>query len=141
MFAMSHRFGKNNVQEYIIYSDDEGDTWKFSTQSAYNGGDESKLVELADGTVMISVRQGGQRGYNKSTDGGVTWGTQAKWADISGTACNGDILYVNKHVLLHSYPNNGSRKNLTIKAALMTVNHGAILMWFAHLGQVTQPWT
>lgn len=117
MFAMSHRFGKNNVQEYIIYSDDEGNTWKFSTQSAYSGGDESKLVELADGTVMISVRQSGQRGYNKSTDGGVTWGTQAKWADISGCACNADILYVNKHVMLHSYPNNGSRKNLTIKAS------------------------
>lgn len=120
MFAMSHRFivnGKRSIQEYIIYSDDEGDTWKFSTQSAYNGGDESKLVELADGTVMISVRQGGQRGYNKSTDGGVTWGTQAKWADISGCACNADILYVNKHVMLHSYPNNGSRKNLTIKAS------------------------
>ena len=117
MFAMSHRFANNNVQEYIIYSDDEGKTWKFSTQSAYSGGDESKLVELADGTVMISVRQGGQRGYNKSTDGGVTWGTQAKWADISGCACNGDILYVNKHVMLHSYPNNGSRKNLTIKAS------------------------
>lgn len=117
MFAMSHRFANNNVQEYIIYSDDEGNTWKFSTQSAYSGGDESKLVELADGTVMISVRQSGQRGYNKSTDGGVTWGTQAKWADISGCACNGDILYVNKHVMLHSYPNNGSRKNLTIKAS------------------------
>lgn len=117
MFAMSHRFGKNNVQEYIIYSDDEGNTWKFSTQSAYSGGDESKLVELADGTVMISVRQGGQRGYNKSTDGGVTWGTQAKWADIDGNACNGDILYVNKHVMLHSYPNNGKRKNVTIKAS------------------------
>lgn len=117
MFAMSHRFANNNIQEYIIYSDDEGATWKFSTQSAYSGGDESKLVELADGTVMISVRQGGQRGYNKSTDGGVTWGTQAKWADISGCACNGDILYVNKHVMLHSYPNNGSRKNLTIKAS------------------------
>ena len=117
MFAMSHRFGKNNVQEYIIYSDDEGNTWKFSTQSAYSGGDESKLVELADGTVMISVRQSGQRGYNTSTDGGVTWGTQAKWADIDGNACNGDILYVNKHVMLHSYPNNGSRKNVTIKAS------------------------
>lgn len=117
MFAMSHRFGKNNVQEYIIYSDDEGNTWKFSTQSAYSGGDESKLVELADGTVMISVRQGGQRGYNKSTDGGVTWGTQAKWADIDGNACNGDILYVNKHVMLHSYPNDGKRKNVTIKAS------------------------
>lgn len=120
MFAMSHRFivnGNRSIQEYIIYSDDEGDTWKFSTQSAYNGGDESKLVELADGTVMISVRQSGQRGYNTSTDGGVTWGTQAKWADIDGNACNGDILYVNKHVMLHSYPNNGKRKNVTIKAS------------------------
>lgn len=120
MFAMSHRFavnGGNNIQEYIIYSDDEGDTWKFSTQSAYSGGDESKLVELADGTVMISVRQSGQRGYNTSTDGGITWGTQAKWADIDGNACNGDILYVNKHVMLHSYPNNGKRKNVTIKAS------------------------
>lgn len=117
MFAMSHRFANNNVQEYIIYSDDEGDTWKFSTQSAYSGGDESKLVELADGTVMISVRQNGQRGYNKSTDGGVTWGTQAKWADINGNTCNGDILYVNKHVMLHSYPNDGKRKNVTIKAS------------------------
>ena len=120
MFAMSHRFivnGKRSIQEYIIYSDDEGATWKFSTQSAYNGGDESKLVELADGTVMISVRQSGQRGYNKSTDGGVTWGTQAKWADIDGNACNGDILYVNKHVMLHSYPNDGKRKNVTIKAS------------------------
>lgn len=120
MFAMSHRFivnGKRSIQEYIIYSDDEGNTWKFSTQSAYNGGDESKLVELADGTVMISVRQSGQRGYNTSTDGGVTWGTQAKWADIDGNACNGDILYVNKHVMLHSYPNDGKRKNVTIKAS------------------------
>lgn len=117
MFAMSHRFANNNVQEYIIYSDDEGNTWKFSTQSAYSGGDESKLVELADGTVMISVRQSGQRGYNTSTDGGVTWGTQAKWADIDGNACNGDILYVNKHVMLHSYPNDGKRKNVTIKAS------------------------
>lgn len=117
MFAMSHRFANNNVQEYIIYSDDEGNTWKFSPQSAYSGGDESKLVELADGTVMISVRQNGQRGYNKSTDGGVTWGTQAKWADINGNACNGDILYVNKHVMLHSYPNDGKRKNVTIKAS------------------------
>lgn len=120
MFAMSHRFivnGNRSIQEYIIYSDDEGDTWKFSTQSAYNGGDESKLVELADGTVMISVRQSGQRGYNTSTDGGVTWGKQAKWADIDGNACNGDILYVNKHVMLHSYPNDGSRKNVTIKAS------------------------
>ncbi len=117
MFAMSHRFATSGIQEYIIYSDDEGETWKMSPKSAYNGGDESKLVELADGTVMISVRQSGNRGFNTSTDGGMTWGTQTTSSDISGNACNADILYYNKHVLLHSYVNNGSRKNVTVKAS------------------------
>ncbi len=117
MFAMSHRFSGSGIQEYIIYSDDEGATWKMSPKSAYNGGDESKLVELADGTVMISVRQSGNRGFNTSTDGGMTWGTQTTNSNISGNACNADILYYNKHVLLHSYVNNGSRKNLTVKAS------------------------
>lgn len=119
MFAMSHRFTGKAIQEYIIYSDDEGETWQMSPNSAYSGGDESKLVELADGTVMISVRQSGKRGYNTSTDGGMTWGTQGRWDDINGVACNGDILYFNENVLLHSYINNGSaRKNLTVKASL-----------------------
>lgn len=118
MFAMSHRFANSAIQEYIIYSDDEGATWNMSPNSAYNGGDESKLVELADGTVMISVRQNGNRGFNTSTDGGMTWGSQTTNSDISGNACNADILYYNKHILLHSYLNNGKRKNLTIKASL-----------------------
>ncbi len=117
MFAMSHRFANTGIQEYIIYTDDEGATWKMSPKSAYSGGDESKLVELADGTVMISVRQSGNRGFNTSTDGGMTWGTQTTNSDISGNACNADILYYNKHVLLHSYVNNGSRKNVTVKAS------------------------
>ncbi len=115
LFAMSHRLtGTSAIQEYIIYSDDEGETWKMSTQSAYSGGDESKLVELADGTVMISVRQGGNRGFNKSTDGGLTWGAQSTNSTISGNACNGDILYYNKHLLVHSYVNNSSRKNVSV---------------------------
>lgn len=117
MFAMSHRFATGAIQEYIIYSDDEGETWKMSPKSAYNGGDESKLVELADGTVMISVRQTGKRGFNTSTDGGMTWGTQTTNADINGNPCNADILYYNNKVLLHSYINNGSRKNVTVKAS------------------------
>lgn len=47
----------------------------------------------------------------------MTWGTQTTNSNISGNACNADILYYNKHVLLHSYVNNGSRKNLTVKAS------------------------
>lgn len=118
MFAMSHRFSTGAYQEYIIYSDDEGATWKMSTQSAYSGGDESKLVELKDGTVMISVRQNGNRGFNTSTDGGITWGTQSTNSGINGNACNGDILYYSPRILVHSYVNNANRQNLTIAASL-----------------------
>ncbi len=118
MFAMSHRFTTGSIQEYIIYSDDEGLTWHMSPNSAYSGGDESKLVELADGTVMISVRQSGNRGFNTSTDGGMTWGAQTTNSAISGNACNADVLYYNKHILVHSYINNASRQNLTVCVSL-----------------------
>ena len=117
MFAMSHRFTSGNIQEYIIYSDDEGKNWKMSPNSAFDGGDESKLVELADGTVMISVRRSGPRGFNTSSDGGMTWGEQWNNSTISGNACNGDILYYGKNVLLHSYVNNSARKNVSVCAS------------------------
>lgn len=118
MFAMSHRFTTGSIQEYIIYSDDEGQTWHMSPNSAYSGGDESKLVELADGTVMISVRQSGNRGFNTSTDGGITWGAQTTNSGISGNACNADVLYYSNHILVHSYINNASRQNLTVCVSL-----------------------
>ncbi len=118
MFAMSHRFTSGGIQEYIIYSDDEGQTWQMSPNSAYSGGDESKLVELADGTVMISVRQSGNRGFNTSKDGGITWGAQTTNSGISGNACNADVLYYNNHILVHSYINNSARQNLTVCVSL-----------------------
>lgn len=126
MFAMCSKFEENssNMYEYVIYSDDEGETWNISEEYAYNPSDESKLVELKDGTVMISVRQSGNRGFNTSNDGGNTWNGQYKNSGISGNACNADILYYGKRVLLHSYINNGSRKNVTI-----AVSHDSGTTW------------
>lgn len=79
------------LNNYIVYSDDNGLTWKVS-EKAFSSGDEAKVAELSDGTVLISVRRSGQRGYNRSTDGGETWGTQGTWSGLSVNACNGDIL-------------------------------------------------
>lgn len=117
MFAMSHRFDDSTYEEYIIYSDDNGATWNLSSESAYSGGDESKLVELSDGTVMISVRQNGNRGFNRSEDGGDTWGEQYQNAQIPGNGNNADVLYFDKRVLLHTYVNDNSRKQLYITAS------------------------
>ena len=73
----------NNSNDYLFYSTDDGATWHIDATPVYTGGDEAKLEQLADGTLIASVRQAGNRGFNtgtytKNTDGTVTfnWGTQ-----------------------------------------------------------------
>ena len=71
-------------------------------------------MELRDGTVLISVRQSGPRGCNRSSDGGETWGTQGTWPEMTVNACNGDILRLNDTTLLHSVPNSMNRENVSL---------------------------
>ena len=101
--------GKVNgtTNEYIIYSDDEGDTWKLSTSAAFTGADESKLEIMNDNSLLVSVRRGGynthaNRGYNRTTgdasgDGINSWGTQGNWgSEMYANGCNADMMYYNR---------------------------------------------
>ena len=72
------------------------------------------MVELADGRVLMSIRQNGKRGYNISSDGGHTWGKQQLWDDICTNACDGDIIRYDRKTLLHSVPNSMKRENVSI---------------------------
>ena len=116
---------------YILYSTDNGTNWRMSNALAYSGGDESKLEQLNDGSLLLSVRQSGDRGWNTATydlneDGTVTfhWGTQYRASDIWGNACNADILYYSRatdgegDILLHSYINTGGRESLQLSMSL-----------------------
>ena len=110
----------NRLDNFVVYSDDNGLTWKVS-KMAYQGGDEAKLMELVDGRVLISVRQNGARGYNYSTNGGLAWGTQGRWECMKSNACNGDMLRLaatdcgdSCNILLHSIPNSMERRNVSI---------------------------
>ena len=105
-FAMNGKVG-GTTNEYILYSDDEGATWKVAPTAAYNGADESKLEIMNDNSLLLSVRRGGwnsmaNRGYNRTTgdasgDGINAWGSQAIWPDImNANGCNADILYYNR---------------------------------------------
>ena len=98
---------------YVIYSDDNGITWHRS-QLAFEGGDEAKLMELTDGSVLISVRRNGARGFNTSTDGGQTWGAQGTWPEMTVNACNGDMLRLDDTTLLHSITNSINREDVSI---------------------------
>lgn len=116
---------------YILYSTDNGTTWRLSNALAYSGCDESKLEQLSDGSLLVSVRQSGNRGWNKATytkngDGTVTfnWGTQYRTSDITGNACNADIINYGREagigddVLIHSYINSSARESLQLAMSL-----------------------
>ncbi|MBR6456361.1 MAG: exo-alpha-sialidase, partial [Prevotella sp.] len=116
---------------YVIYSTDNGETWRLSKSVAYSGGDESKLEQMNDGSLLLSVRQNGNRGWNtatysKNADGTVDfkWGTQKRTGDIWGNACNADILYYSRKtdgkedIMLHSYINTGGRESLQLAMSL-----------------------
>ena len=105
---------------YVVYSDDNGETWHISGRASQRG-DEAKVVELADGRILMSIRHEGERWYNISEDGGETWQPETSaWTDLVATACNGDIIRYSseneggKNVLLHSLPCAESRKNVTV---------------------------
>jgi len=105
---------ENRLDNYAMWSDDCGQTWDISTL-AYKGGDEAKVVELADGRILMSVRQHGKRGWNISEDGGQTWGEQQRWEDMVTTACDGDIIRAADTLLLQSLPNSmRCRENVSI---------------------------
>lgn len=116
---------------YILYSTDNGETWRLSNKVAYSGTDESKLEQLNDGSLLLSVRQNGDRGWNtatytKNADGTVTfnWGTQKRTGYIWGNACNADIIYYSRategkdDIMLHSYINTSGRESLQLSMSI-----------------------
>lgn len=112
-----------SLNNYLFYSDDEGKTWHVSNK-AFDGGDEAKVVELADGSILMSIRNKhkGERIYTISKDNGVTWGKAGRWPELIEPACNGDIIRYtlqsdgsDKNRLLHSIPNDPKvRKNVSV---------------------------
>ena len=109
----------------IISSTDEGEHWTLGPATAYAGGDESKLEEMNDGSLLISVRQSGARGFNTGNADGTEWGTQWRNSQITANACNADILYYSRSIdnerdiMLHTYlKNTGSRQNLTLAMSI-----------------------
>ena len=111
-------------QCYILSSADNGDTWTLGPANAYAGCDESKLEQLNDSTLLVSVRQSGNRGFNTGSADATSWGTKWRNSAISGNACNADILVYSRltegkpNVMLHTYIKSGSRENLTLSRSL-----------------------
>lgn len=100
LFVLNVREGTDLfIKNYVMYSDDGGDTWKVSKNAPENssssGGNEAKIVELNDGSLLMAIRPGSpyKRRLAKSTDNGETWGPAEVRNDLPSSSSNGDIIY------------------------------------------------
>ncbi len=110
---------------HVFASDDRGKTW-YLIDNAIQPGDESKIVELADGSWMINSRVNG-KGYryiHTSTDEGKTWQTKPDTMLVD-PGCNASIIRYtsinngdDKNRLLFSNANmKDARSNMTIRVS------------------------
>ncbi len=114
----------------VIYSDDHGTTWNIYTTGLTNNGtpagygDESHVVEMNNGNLMMSSRRSGVSGvtgrrFRTSADNGATWSAAIENATFFDPRCNGDFIRYSttldgydKSVLLHSLPNDNDADGL-----------------------------
>ena len=129
----------------VIYSDDFGGSWNVLGTVADRpapSGDEPKVEELPDGTVVLSSRKGGGRYFNlftftDNTFTTGTWGMAASSNDISGglrfgsNSTNGEIMLVRAirkddgkkcDLMLQSVPAGNGRSDVTIYYKEMQYN-------------------
>ena len=119
----------------VVYSDDFGSTWKLlgnPATSPISNGDEAKVEELPDGSVILSSRNGpfgtGRLfnifTYSTPATGEGNWGTTGSLnIGPSGRGTNGEILVVKArkadtkepvYLAFQSLPDGPDRKNVTI---------------------------
>lgn len=116
-----------NLQKggHVFGSNDHGKSW-FVIDTAIKPFDESKIIELADGTWMINsrVQRLGHRYVHLSTDQGKTWISQPD-TTLTDPACNASIIRYSsvaqghdKDRLLFCNANSKTaRENLTVRVS------------------------
>ncbi|MHC1768022.1 MAG: exo-alpha-sialidase [Verrucomicrobiia bacterium] len=75
---------------FVLYSDDRGKTWHRSgLVPAEQGGNENQLVALADGRILMDIRQEGSthRWWSESSDDGLTWFERRPGIKVTPVMC------------------------------------------------------
>lgn len=123
------------VQQYVVrhdganwavsaWSDDHGATWQAGTPVG-PGADENKVVELADGRLMLNSRARPYRAVAYSADGGATWSDLRPDSALVDPGNNGSIIRVAPAaasdgalahwLLLSNTADSTNRRNLTVR--------------------------
>ena len=104
-----------------FYSDDAGATWTPST-TAFPHMDESALVELSDGRVLINMRNAHAnascdcRAIATSSDGGATFTTPVQYdPTLIEPVCQGSLMRVGSKVYFANPADRSARANITVR--------------------------
>ena len=121
---------------HVLYSDDSGKTWRRSNVIKPTCN-ESQVVQLSDGRLMINMRsqentgagrpRNGYRSVALSHDGGATWSEPHFDEHLGDPVCQASLIRYDEERLLFSNPNppvspeRGRRIRMTLR---MSVDDG-----------------
>jgi len=120
--------GTGHYYSHIIYSDDQGQRWQRGGSTPQHQVNECEAVELADGRLMLNMRNYDRTQKNRqvavSDDGGLTWKDQRFDLALIEPICQAAIERFSwpgaesQSVILFSNPASQSgRVNLTVRAS------------------------
>tara|TARA_B100001123_G_scaffold404474_1_gene493853 strand:+ start:8847 stop:10019 length:1173 start_codon:yes stop_codon:yes gene_type:complete len=117
---------------HTLYSDDGGETWKVSSLIKPTCN-ESQIVELSDGRLMMNMRsqdfadtsrpRNGYRSISFSKDGGETWTDPIYDDELGDPRCQASLIRFDEKRLLFSNPNPpikpdiGERVRMTVRVS------------------------
>src|SRR5690606_29835701 len=112
--------GTQKDHSHVIYSDDNGKTWRSGAPTPGEGVGECTVSELSDGRLMLNMRTGntGTRSYCISEDGGETWGELQTDLNLIDPSCQGSLLATElqgEHTLFFSNAASVERTHMTVK--------------------------
>ena len=105
------------ADDYIFYSTDDGASWYLSQGPMIVGGDEAKIIEMNDGSLLGSIRKARSRRFNSATytangDGTLSFDFGTQWDNpqlYQDSQNNQDIIYYQREpkagktdVIIHS---------------------------------------
>jgi len=109
---------------HVIYSDDHGTSWKLGGSTRNHQVNECQVVELADGRLMLNMRNYDRSEQNRqiafSDNGGGRWTQQAFDETLIEPICQASIRRYSHDpsLILFSNPANTSRReNMTVRSS------------------------
>jgi sialidase-1 len=123
-----HYEGAKDRYSHVMFSDDHGMTWKLGGRTPREGVNECQAVELANGRLMLNMRNYDAAQKCRQTaisdDGGMTWHDQKFEPVLIEPICQASLRAAGwnpdgtrKHLLFSNPASTKDRVNVTLRAS------------------------